>query len=57
MGIKVISGKPAYTKRVLRQYHSMGWAIVRSHKWPDGSESFTLEYVGGKELCAASFMA
>lgn len=46
MGLKVVSGKPAYTKRVLREYHAMGWAIIRSHKWPDGVESFTLEYVG-----------
>ena len=42
----VFTGKPAYTTKKLRNLHSRGWAIFRSHKHPDGSTTYVMSYVG-----------
>ena len=44
----VFTGQPAYVRRKLRDLQGRGWVIVRSHKHPDGSETFVMEYVGKK---------
>lgn len=44
----IFSGKPAYARRRLRELQAQGWVIVKEKKWPDGSSTFTMEYVGKK---------
>ena len=44
----VFTGQRAYVTKKVRDYHRRGWAIVRSHKHPDGSETFVMSYVGKK---------
>lgn len=46
----VFTGQPAYTTRKLRDLHRRGWAIVKRHRHPDGSETFVMTYVGKKGL-------
>jgi hypothetical protein len=45
---KTFTGQKAYVTKKLRDHHKRGWAIVRSHKHPDGSETYVMEYVGKK---------
>jgi hypothetical protein len=42
----VFTGQKAYVTRKLRDLHGRGYKIIRSHKHPDGSETYVMEYVG-----------
>lgn len=40
------TGKPQYCVKKCRKYHAMGYSIIRSHKFPDGTEVYVMEYTG-----------
>jgi len=40
---KTFTGQPR-----LRELQGNGWVIIRSHRHPDGSETYVMEYVGKK---------
>ena len=42
----VFSGKPAYARKKLRELQSRGYMITKEKKWPDGSSTFVMDYVG-----------
>jgi hypothetical protein len=44
----VFTGQKAYVTKKLRNLHGRGYVIIRSHKHPDGSETYVMEYVGKK---------
>ena len=44
----VFTGQKTYVTRKVRDYHGRGYAIVRSYKHPDGSETYVMEYVRKK---------
>jgi hypothetical protein len=44
--IKTFTGQPRYCVKRLRDLHGQGYKIIRSHKHPDGSETYVMEYVG-----------
>ena len=46
----VFTGQKAYVTRKLRALQGRGWVIVRSHRHPDGSETYVMEYVGKKQV-------
>ena len=46
--MKVFTGQKPYVTKKLRELHGRGWVIVRSHRHPDGSETYVMEYVGKK---------
>lgn len=45
---KTFTGQPRYCVKRLRELQRSGYRIIRSHKHPDGSETYTVEYVGNK---------
>ena len=40
---KTITGKPSYTKKVLKEMTRCGWKISKSHAHPDGTFTYVLE--------------
>jgi hypothetical protein len=44
----VFTGQKAYVTKKVRDHQKRGWVISKSHKHPDGSETFVMEYVGRK---------
>ena len=46
--MKVFTGQKSYVTKKVRNLHSRGYVIVRSHRHPDGSETYVMEYVGKK---------
>jgi hypothetical protein len=46
--IKAFTGQPRYCVKRLRQLQGQGYVIIKSHKHPDGSETYVMEYVGRK---------
>ena len=42
------TGKPEYCVKKCRKYHALGYSIIRSHKFPDGTEVYVMEYTGKK---------
>ena len=46
--MKVFTGQKPYVTKKLRELHGRGWVITRSHRHPDGSETYVMEYVGKK---------
>ena len=45
---KTFTGQPRYCVKRLRELQGNGWVIIRSHRHPDGSETYVMEYVGKK---------
>lgn len=48
MNLVRFTGKPHYCAAKCRRYHAMGYKIVRSHKFPDGTEVYVMERVGNR---------
>ena len=44
----VFTGQKYYVTKKLRDMQSRGYSIIRSHKHPDGSETYVMEYTGKK---------
>jgi hypothetical protein len=42
----VFTGQKAYVTKKLRNLQGRGYVIIRSHRHPDGSETYVMEYVG-----------
>ena len=48
------TGQKYYVTKKVREYHKRGYSIVRSHKHPDGSETYTMEYTKTRNFPASN---
>ena len=51
---KTFTGQKAYVTKKLRELQGRGWSIIRSHRHPDGSETYTMEYTKTRKFPASN---